>query len=210
MRTRSLRRLTICALAAGGAALLPTSAAWAPHVAQLKVNPTTVKPGQEIEVYGPNGFGRTNPVEIRYGAQDGPVLGTFQPKCPTESACFAPWGPGKVTIPADAKAGQIALWVTQKLADDEKLIRGMPTKTLIQVVPEGGAPAIANDLTPRLEPRPATLEENEPVGAGPLVLVGLGTAGMAMFAAGGAALFSSRRRPPATPETVRTGTGARR
>lgn len=210
MRTRSLRRLTLCALAAGAAALLPTTAAWAPHVAQLKVNPTTMKPGQEIEVYGPNGFGRTNPVEIRWDAQDGPVLGTFQPTCPTPSACFAPWGPGKVTVPADAKAGQHALWVTQKLADDEKLIRGMPTRTLIQVVPEGGAPVVANDLAAQLEPRPATLEENEPVGAGPLVLVGLGVAGMAMFAAGAAALFSSRRRPPATPETVRTNAGGRR
>ena len=210
MRTRSVRRLTLCALAAGAAALLPTTAAWAPHVAQLKVNPTTMKPGQEVDVFGPSGFGRTNPVEIRFNAADGPVLGTFQPTCPGASACFAPWGPGKITIPADTKPGQYALWVTQKLADDEKLIRGMPTKTLIQVVPEGGAPVVANDLTPQIEPRPATLEENEPVGIGPLVLVGLGTAGMAMFAAGAAALFSSRRRPTATPQTVRTDAGGRR
>ncbi len=209
MRTRTLRRLTIGGLAAAAAALLPVTAAWAPHVAQLKVNPTTMRPGQEIDVYGPNGFGRANPVEIRWDAQDGPVLGTFQPTCPTQRACFAAWGPGKITIPADAKPGQHALWVTQRLADDEKLIRGMPTKTLVQVVAEGGAPVVANDLTPQLEQRPTSLEENEPVGAGSLVLVGLGVAGMAMFAAGAAALFSSRRRPSATAETVRTTGGSK-
>lgn len=209
MRMRTVRRLAIGGLAAAAAALLPTTAAWAPHVAQLKVNPTTMRAGQEIDVYGPNGFGRTNPVEIRWDAQDGPVLGTFQPTCPTQRACFAAWGPGKITIPADAKPGQHALWVTQRLADDEKLIRGMPTKTLVQVVAEGGAPVVANDLTPQLEQRPATLEENEPVGTGALVLVGLGVAGMAMFAAGAAALYSSRRRPSGTAETVRTSGGSK-
>lgn len=180
------------AAAAAAGALLPGSAAWAPHVAQLQVTPTQFKAGDTVTVFGPRGYGQTNPVEIRWDAVDGLVLGSF----PTEGTGFAMWGPGTVVIPADATPGVHTLWATQKLEESEKLIRGLPTKTLVQVLnADGSAPALGIDLTPQVEPRPAGLVEDDSVGTGALVLVGLGAAGIAMFAAGAAALMSSRRRP---------------
>ncbi len=190
---RRLSRRWFAALAgAAGAAgvLLPVSAAWAPHVAQLQVTPTTFKAGDTVGVFGPNGYGSTNPVEIRWDAVDGPVLGSFR----TTGGGFATWGPGTVTIPADAKPGIHTLWATQKLEESEKLIRGMPTKTLVTVLnADGSRPVVGEDLTPQTELRPTGLVEDEAVGTGALVLAGLGVAGVAMFVAGAAALMSSRR-----------------
>ncbi len=199
-RRISRRWLTAVAGAAAAAGvLLPVSAAWAPHVAQLQVTPTQFKAGDTVTVFGPRGYGQTNPVEVRWDAVDGPVLGSFK----TVETGFAMWGPGTVTIPADAKPGIHTLWATQKLEESEKLIRGMPAKTIVQVLnPDGSAPALGVDLTPQVEPRPTDLVEDESVGTGALVLAGLGVAGVAMFAAGAAALMSSRRRT-ATAETVR-------
>ena len=190
-RRFSRRWLATLAGAAGAAGvLLPASAAWAPHVAQLKVTPTEFKAGDTVGVFGPNGYGSTNPVEIRWNAVDGPVLGSFK----TTGGGFATWGPGLVTIPADAKPGISTLWATQKLEESEKLIRGMPTKTLVTVLnADGSRPALGADLRPQTEVRPTDLVEDEAVGSGALVLVGLGVAGVAMFVAGAAALMSSRR-----------------
>ncbi len=190
---------TLAGAAAAAGVLLPVSAAWAPHVAQLQVTPTQFKAGDTVGVFGPNGFGLTNPVEIRFDAVDGPVLGSFK----TSGGGFATWGPGTVVIPADATPGIHTLWATQKLEESEKLIRGMPTKTLVEVLnADGSRPARGADLTPQTEVRPTGLVEDKAVGTGALVLVGLGVAGVAMFAAGAAALMSSRRGSPAT-ETVR-------
>ena len=181
--------------------LLPVSAAWAPHVAQLQVTPTQFKAGDTVNVFGPSGYGSTNPVEIRLDSADGPVLVSFR----TTGSGFAQWGPGTVTIPPDTTPGVHTLWATQKLEESEKLIRGMPTTTLVQVLnPDGSNPVVGLDLSPKIEERPTTLVEDKPVGAGALVLVGLGVAGVAMFAAGAAALMSSRRSGPSA-EKIRTG-----
>jgi hypothetical protein len=203
MHRRTSRRwlAAVAGAAAAAGALLPVSGAWAPHVAQLQVTPTTFKAGDTVTVFGPSGYGSTNPVEIRLDAADGPVLGSFR----TTGSGFAQWGPGTITIPADVSPGVHTLWATQKLEESEKLIRGMPTKTLVQVLnPDGSAPVVGLDLTPQVEPRPTDLVEDKPVGMGALVLVGLGVAGVAMFAAGAAALMSSRRRT-GTAESVRGG-----
>lgn len=198
---RWLPALAGAAVAAG--VLLPTTAAWAPHVAQLQVTPTTFKAGDTVTVFGPSGYGSTNPVEIRMDAADGPLLGSFK----TSGSGFAMWGPGTITIPADVKPGVHTLWATQKLEESEKLIRGMPTKTLVQVLnADGTSPVLGQDLSPQIEPRPTGLVEDKPVGTGALILVGLGVAGIAMFAAGAAALMSSRRR---APEAQTVGGGRR-
>jgi len=193
---RRLPRRWFAALAgAAGAAgvLLPVSAAWAPHVAQLQVTPTAFKAGATVTVFGPSGYGATNPVEIRLDSADAPVLGSFK----TSGSGFAMWGPGTITIPADVKPGVHTLWATQKLEESEKLIRGMPTKTLVQVLnADGSGPVLGLDLSPQIEARPTGLVEDKPVSTGALVLVGLGVAGVAMFAAGAAALMSSRRGSP--------------
>lgn len=192
---RSANRSRCLALIAASAAVLRTvSPAWAPHVAQLQVTPTQFKAGDTVTVFGPRGYGATNPVEIRWDAMDGPVLGSFK----TVETGFAMWGPGTVTIPADAKPGVHTLWATQKLEESEKLIRGMPTKSIVEVLnADGSAPTLGQDLSPKVEPRPTDLVEDKAVGAGALVLAGVGVAGVAMFAAGAAALLSSRRRSPA-------------
>jgi hypothetical protein len=191
-----LARRWFAALAGAAVAtgvLLPVSAAWAPHVAQLQVTPTRFKAGDTVSVFGPSGYGATNPVEIRLDSADAPVLGSFK----TSGSGFAMWGPGTITIPADVKPGVHTLWATQKLEESEKLIRGMPTKTLVQVLnPDGSGPVLGIDTSPQIEPRPTDLVEDKPVSTGALVLVGLGVAGVAMFAAGGAALMSSRRGSP--------------
>ena len=201
MQRRLSRRWwgAVAGAAAAAGALLPVSGAWAPHVAQLQVTPTTFKAGATVTVFGPSGFGATNPVEIRVDAADGPMIGSFK----TSGSGFAMWGPATVTIPADLKPGIHTLWATQKLEESEKLIRGMPTKTLIQVLnPDGSNPVLGQDLTAQVEPRPTDLVEDKPVSTGALMLVGLGVAGVAMFAAGAAALMSARRRPAAA--TVRS------
>ena len=195
MHRRISRRwlAAVAGAAAAAGALLPVSGAYAPHVAQLQVTPTTFKAGDTVTVFGPSGYGSTNPVEIRLDASDGPVLGSFR----TTGSGFAQWGPGTITIPADVSPGVHTLWATQKLEESEKLIRGMPTKTLVQVLnPDGSAPVVGLDLTPQVEQRPTELVEDDPVGMGALVLVGLGVAGVAMFVAGAAALMSSRRSAP--------------
>ncbi len=201
---RRLSRRWFAAVAGAAAAagmLLPVSGAWAPHVAQLQVTPTTFKAGDTVTVFGPSGYGSTNPVEIRIDSADGPVIGSFK----TTGSGFAQWGPGTVTIPADLKPGVHTLWATQKLEESEKLIRGMPTKTIVQVLnPDGSNPVVGLDLSPKVEERPTTLVEDKPASTGALILVGLGVAGVAMFAAGAAALMSSRRRPTPTAETVRS------
>src|SRR5918998_815903 len=154
-RRISRRWLTAVAGAAAAAGvLLPVSAAWAPHVAQLQVTPTQFKAGDTVTVFGPRGYGQTNPVEVRWDAVDGPVLGSFK----TVETGFAMWGPDTVTIPADAKPGVHTLWATQKLEESEKLIRGMPTKTIVQVLnPDGSNPVVGLDLSPKIEERPTTL-----------------------------------------------------
>lgn len=187
--TRAGRRLLgASALAALG--LLATAIpAYAPHVAQMQVNPGTAKPGQEVSVFGPRGYGKTNPVEIRWDAVDGPVLGTFQPN----SEGFAQWGPGTITIPADAKPGTHTLFVTQNLAADETHIRGVPVRTIIQIADANGAVPVVGQELNQLQPRTDELIEDEPVSTGTLVLVALGAAGTAMFLAGIAAVMAGRR-----------------
>jgi hypothetical protein len=200
-------RLVRSMLAAGGAAALLLVAAvpsWAPHVAQLQVTPASARPGETVSVYGPRGYGPTNPVEVRWGSPTGPVLGTFQPN--TES--YAQWGPGTVTIPADAKAGTYQLYATQNLTPGETYIRGIPSQASIQVVSAtGAAPVLSGPPPVPIEDQPVIgLEEEEGTSTGSLVLLALGVAGGALFLGGGAAIAVARRpqSAPAAPEKVST------
>ncbi len=191
MRARSTGRRVVTAALVGGLGLLATAVpAYAPHVAQMQVTPSTAKPGQEVTVFGPRGYGATNPVQVRWGTVDGPVLGEF----PTREGGFAMWGPGTVIIPEDAQPGINHLWVTQQLAPNETHIRGVPVQTVIQITDaNGAAPVVGQNLNAVAE-RPADLIEDDPVSGGTLLLVALGSAGIAMFLAGAAAVISSRRR----------------
>lgn len=193
-------------LAAGGAVtlvMLGAAPSWAPHVAQLQVTPGQAQPGQEVSVYGPRGYGPTNPVEIRWGSPTGPVLGTFQPN--TES--YAQFGPGTVTIPADARPGTYQLFATQTLTPGETYIRGVPSQASIQVVAANGAAPVLSEAprVPDAEQEPVGLLEEESVSTGRLVVVALGVAGAALFLGGAVAIFVARRpQAPASAETVST------
>lgn len=188
------RRVVRLLLASGGALallLLAAAPSWAPHVAQLQVTPAQAKPGQEVSVYGPRGYGPTNPVEVRWGSPTGPVLGTFQPN--TEG--YAQWGPGTVTIPADAKAGTYQLFATQNLTPGETYIRGIPSQASIQIVsPTGAAPVLSGPPPAAAEDQPVVgLEEEEGTSTGSLVVLALGVAGAALFLGGAGAIYFARR-----------------
>ena len=203
-RSRWFVRSWLASGVAAAALLVAAGPSWAPHVAQLQVTPTQARPGQDVSVYGPRGYGPTNPVDIRWGSPTGPVLGTFQPN--TES--YAQFGPGTVKIPADARPGTYQLFATQTLTPGETYIRGVPSQAVIQVVSETGAAPVLTEAPPAPPAEQPTigLEEEESTSTGQLLLIALGVAGGALFLGGTVAILISRR-PQRTPgaETVRTG-----
>jgi len=175
------------------AVLLLASAtpSFAPHIAQLQVTPKAAKPGQEVTVFGPRGYGRTNPVEIHFGSADGPVLGSFKPN----DEIYALWGPGTVRIPDTVKPGTYLLYATQTLAPSESHIRGVPAKGEIAIVGADGVPALSEVPAAPLRDQPAVgLVEKKPVGVGSILLVALGVGGAGLFIAGAAAAAAGRRR----------------
>lgn len=183
------RRWLLTAGVAAFAALVPAAIAWACiPVVTLDVSPAQARAGEEVVVTG-RPFGKTNPVLIRFNAVDGPVLATLQPDKDRLVS-------GSVVIPADAAPGNYVLVATQEAKAGETTW-GVPARTLLQVVGEGGAPVLGQPLAAPVLERPATVVEDEPVGAGTLLLVALGAAGVAMFAAGVVALAAGRRRGPA-------------
>ncbi len=164
---------------------------FAPHVAQLQITPSQAQAGQEVTVFGPRGYGRTNPVEIRFGSVDGPVLGTFQPN----DELYAMWGPGTVRLPEAIPPGTHLLFATQTLAPSETHIRGVPARGEVTVLGSGGAPALGEVPPQALDDQSAgALVEDEPVGTGTVLLVALGVAGAGLFLAGAAVAFAARRR----------------
>lgn len=160
-------------------------------MAQLQVTPAQARAGQEVTVFGPRGYGRTNPVEIRAGSIDGPVLGTFQPN----EELYAMWGPGTVRIPENAQPGTFYLFATQTLTAAESHIRGVPARGEVIIVGAGGAPVLGAAPEIPLEEQPTVgLLEEEPASSGSVLLVALGVAGAGLFIAGLAVAIASRRR----------------
>ena len=172
------------------------SPSFAPHVAQLQINPEQAKAGQEVTVFGPRGYGRSNPVEIRFGKVDGTVLGTFQPN----EELYAMWGPGAVRLPEDLKPGVYDLFATQRLAPNETHIRGVPARGQVTVLGPGGPPVLGEAPAPGFGEQPTVgLLEQKPVSNGAILLVALGVAGAGLFVAGIGAAISSRRRQSPQP-----------
>jgi hypothetical protein len=195
-RSRWHVRTLMAAVGSAAVLLLGAAPSWAPHVAQLQVTPSQAQPGQTVSVYGPRGYGPTNPVELRWGSPTGPVLATFQPN--TEA--YAQWGPGTVTIPADAKPGTYQLFATQNLTPGETYIRGIPSQATIQVVAgTGAAPVVSGPVADAGADQPVVgLTEEDSVSTGRLVVLALGVAGGALFIGGVVAILVSRR-PQRTP-----------
>ena len=190
VRLRRWAELIVAASLAVVVLILTGSPAWAPHVPQLEVTPNRMRPGDQVVVAGTRGFGFTHPVEVRFNAPDGPVLGTFQP----DRQAYAAWGPGPITIPADTKPGTYVLYATQQLADLESHIRGVPARMTIEVVGPGGPPVVGRELLQPGEEGSADLVRERGPSWGALVTVGLGVAGFGIFLAALAIVVGNRRR----------------
>ncbi|MBW3577866.1 MAG: hypothetical protein KY462_09035 [Actinobacteria bacterium] len=186
-----------------GVLVLTALPAFAPHVAQLHADPTRVEPGAQVRVWGPRGYAPESTVEIRFGAPDGPVLGTFE----TDSQFYAAFTPGTVTIPQDVEPGVYTLFATQQLNEDTAYIRGVPAKTVIRVSAPGVAAPVADAPLFEegfgrfpLEPRPAGVAvQDQTVGWWPLAAIAVGVAALAV-GAGMLAGRLARRRSEAAPQ----------
>lgn len=205
------RRGIVVALAVAAALAVPAAPAFAPHVAQLMVEPTKVTPGSEVTVWGPRGFGPTNPVVIRFNSATGPVLGTFE----TNDEFFAAFAAGTVTIPANVQPGFYTLFATQELEDNEAYIRGVPARAVIQVVSGDaagtapGAPVVEQGAgIYAAEPRPQSLLVEES-GTNVPALLGLaaGVALVAALAGAGLARVVARRGRAETAQEGGAGAG---
>lgn len=195
------RRHMVVALGVLGAVLVPAVPALAPHVAQLNVEPQRVAAGEEVTVWGPRGYGPTNPVEIRLDAPDGPVLATFEP----DDQFFAAFPAGPVRIPDTVEPGHHVLFATQELEPNESYIRGIPARAVIQVAAPGaagtaaGAPVVEQGRGPyALEQRPAgVLVEDRGTPVATLLAIAVAVAVVVGLAGAGLARALARRTGPA-------------
>lgn len=184
---RQLRRAGLVGAGAGIVAVLVAAAAWACiPVATLNVSPAQARPGEQVTVTG-SFYGKKSPVVLRFNTLDGPVVGTITPD--KSSGLLS----GTFVVPADARPGNYVLIATQEAVRGETTW-GVPSRALLTVVGQGGAPVVGAPLAPAEVNRPVGLVEGDSVGGGELLLAGLGVAGVAMFLAGMAALLAGRRR----------------
>ncbi len=196
------KRFSIGLAFAGAVLIVPAALAWACiPVATLNLSPIQVRPGQEVTVtgspYGSSSFsGKHSPVVLHFNAIDGPVLATIEPS--KEGGIN-----GTFIVPADTKPGNYTVVASQE-AQAGDTTWGVPSRALIQVVGEGGAPVVGEPLAAPVQGRPASLTVEDPVGLGTLLMVTLGVGGIAMFVAG-MIVFASAARRGATPQTVRAG-----
>ena len=179
------RRLAAGALAGTAMLVMVASAAWA-CVSGPVVNLSTVtaKPGDEVTLTG-TGFRQAHPVQVRWNALDGPIVAELaKPESQTITANF--------TVPPGTAPGNYVVIVSQ--TNDGKTTLS-PIRAVLNVVgPSGQTPVLGADPTSAAGDRiPALVQSDNSVSTGTLALVALGVAGIGMFAAGVAALASSRR-----------------
>lgn len=198
--TSARRAGAIGAAAAAGAVLAMAAAAWACIAGPtLNLNPSTVKPGQEVTLSGFS-YNGSLPIVVRFNALDGPILGTFTPE---EGRFGDPESlVGTVTIPADTKPGSYILIATQSNPDGS--LAQVPVRALLTVAPNG-SPAVG---APVIQPEPGRVVGPERTAASvsvwSLVLFGLGSGGVAMFVVGVGTIMAGRRRgAAAAPQPAR-------
>ncbi len=173
---------------AGIAVLAATaSAAWA-CVSGPVVNLSTIqaKPGEQVTITG-TGFRQADPVQIRFNGLDGPILAELpEPKNREINGTF--------TVPPNTSPGNYVIVVSQ--VENGKMTLS-PIRAVMTVVgPSGQTPVLgaATSADPDAGDRlPSLVRSDDSVSNGTLALVALGVAGMGMFAAGIAALATSRR-----------------
>ena len=188
------RRWAIVGVSAVAGALLAASAAWA-CVSGPSVNLSTVsaKPGQEVHLTGSN-FQAPESVTVRWNALDGPVVATLP--APDASGTVG----GAFSVPVEAGPGSYVLIVAQSTAGGRHA--QTPARALLTVTSDPHATSVPAAAPSAPAVRMAELTGRpQSVGALPLLLVGLGVAGLGMLAAAGAALLAGHRREH--PQAVR-------
>jgi len=187
---RTSRKLAALSATALTGVVVAGAAAWACVAGPtLIATPQVVGPGETVAISGIT-YNADLPVVVRFDALDGPVLGTFPVDQETDALA------GSVQIPADATPGNHVLVATQTSTEGDIAI--IPTRALVSVSGPGGAPVLGAPLGDSVANRPVGLAEAGSVSTQALVLAGAGAAGVALFLAGAAVFFSTRRRP--TPE----------
>ena len=180
------RRFAAGAMASIAAFGIAASAAWA-CVSGPVVNLSTMsaKPGEQVTLTG-TGFRQADPVQVRWNALDGPIVAELAKpdSSQTITATFA--------VPPGTVPGSYVVIVSQTKDGKPSL---SPIRAVLNVVgPSGQAPVLGADTTSGAGDRlPALVQSDNDVSNGTLALVALGVAGIGMFAAGVAALASSRR-----------------
>lgn len=179
------RRFAAGAFASIAVLGIAASAAWA-CVSGPVVNLSTVtaKPGEEVTLTG-TGFRQADPVQVRWNALDGPIVAEqAKPEAQRIEATFA--------VPPGTTPGSYVVIVSQTRDGKTSL---SPIRAVLNVVgPSGQTPVLGADTTSDASDRiPALVQSDNNVSNGTLALVALGVAGIGMFAAGIAALASSRR-----------------
>jgi len=161
----------------------------------LQVAPTNAKAGAEVTLTGIS-FNESLPLVVRFNALDGPVLGTFTINDDRSLSAT------KVRIPAGTRPGNYVLIGTQPSSSGSQAV--VPTRALVVVVGDGGAPVLGAPVLGEQTGRPADLlEEKSSASVGSLALVGVGVFGIALLVAGALAFFSTDRGE-STPARVRT------
>lgn len=180
------RRFAAGAFASIAVLGIAASAAWA-CVSGPVINLSTVTamPGEEVTITGTGFRQAADPVQVRWNALDGPIVAELaKPDNQRIEATFA--------VPAGTAPGNYVVIVSQTKDGKTSL---SPIRAVLNVVgPSGQAPVLGADTTSDASDRiPALVHSDNDVSNGTLALVALGVAGIGMFAAGIAALASSRR-----------------
>jgi hypothetical protein len=181
----NVRRFAAGALAGTAALVMAGSAAWA-CVSGPVVNLSTIsaKAGEEVTVTG-TGFRQAHPVQVRWNALNGPIVAEMaRPENQTINATF--------TVPPGTVPGSYVVIVSQTNNGSTSL---SPIRAVLNVVGASGqAPVLGADASTDVAERiPGLVQSDNDVSTGTLALVALGVAGVGMFAAGIAALATSRR-----------------
>jgi len=187
---RTSRKLVVLGSTALTGVLVASATAWACVAGPtLVATPQVAGAGETVAISGIT-YNADLPVVVRFDALDGPVLGTFPVNQDTDALA------GSVQIPADATPGNHVLVATQTSEDGDVAI--IPTRALVNVSGPGGAPVLGAPVGESDANRPVGLAEAGSASTQALVLAGAGAAGVALFLAGAAVYFSTRRQR--TPE----------
>ena len=196
------RRAVFAGLCTGVVMLLAAGAHACVFGPSVFLDRSGIKPGESVQVEGLN-FRPDLPVVARLNALDGPVLAELGIPEGDRRRVFGP-----VTIPAATPPGNYVLVFSQ--AGRDGAAAQVPTRALVTVLGQGGAaPVLGREVGVDERSRAARVAtEESAISAVTLLLVGLGTTGIAMFLGGLSAMAFRRRVSAPRVETVQASRAA--